>query len=163
MYILQKRDIFYTLLSITRIFSLADRVFYNHLIHSLFDIVHLAMLGHSMLIKWYTMISLCLNLIQNGFWGVSKFEGVHDSLLGLDKIVKSSLQKEIYLLAKWDNDAEKVSYNLENYSEESLTGLETIRKIILRGVEALQSRGEEFLARPVFSEEEKLRRYRTRA
>jgi len=91
----------------------------------------------------------------------TKFENVHDSLLGLDEIVRSSLQKEIDLLAKWENDAETVSYNLANYSKESLTALEPVRKIILRGVEALQSQAREFLARPVFSEEEKLRRYRT--
>jgi len=89
-----------------------------------------------------------------------KFENVHDSLLGLDDIVRSSLQKEIDLLAKWENDAETVSYNLANYSKESLTSLEPVRKIILRGIGALQSQAKEFLARPVFSEEEKLRRYR---
>ena len=82
----------------------------------------------------------------------------------MDELVKSAveaLKDEIDILDRWDSSAETVSFNFDSYSEEKLKKFEALRKIVRRGIDALQANAQEFLEQPVniLGEEQLLARY----
>ena len=81
-----------------------------------------------------------------------KVEALQQSVGGMDHLVKSAvevLKKEISILDRWDNNADRVTFNLSKYSEEQLAKYEVFRKIVRRGVVALQASAKEYLAQPI--------------
>ena len=82
----------------------------------------------------------------------TKVETLQQSVGGMDHLVKSAvevLKKEISILDRWDNNADRVTFNLSKYSEEQLAKYEVFRKIVRRGVVALQASAKEYLAQPI--------------
>jgi len=93
-----------------------------------------------------------------------RVEAIQEKLSGMDELVKSAveaLKDEIDILNRWDSSAETVSFNFDTYSEEKLKKFEALRKIVRRGIDALQANAQEFLEQPVniLGEEQLLARY----
>jgi len=94
----------------------------------------------------------------------TRVETIQEKVGGMDELVKSAveaLKDEIDILDRWDSSAETVSFNFDSYSEEKLKKFEALRKIVRRGIDALQANAQEFLEQPVniLGEEQLLARY----
>ena len=94
----------------------------------------------------------------------TRVETIQEKVGGMDELVKSAveaLKDEIDILDRWDSSAETVSFNFDTYSEEKLKKFEALRKIVRRGIDALQANAQEFLDQPVniLGEEHLLARY----
>ena len=94
----------------------------------------------------------------------ARVETIQEKVGGMDELVKSAveaLKDEIDILDRWDSSAETVSFNFDTYSEEKLKKFEALRKIVRRGIDALQANAQEFLDQPVniLGEEQLLARY----
>ena len=80
-------------------------------------------------------------------------ERIQESVVEMDVLVTvavNTLEKEIDILGQWENNANTVSYNFSNYSDQKLAEMEAIRKVVRRGVETLQSSAKRFLEQPLY-------------